>query len=205
MSSSTVLAATEGCTSSTFGAEASRVTAVKSFSGLENAGPGARVPRMATTQNSAAASDARTTLFVRQPVRIPPDEVNLAFLGLLLLAIQAELLDHRGVAYRVHDRVLAAVVAVLVPVPARHAEHVVRPPVDSRVSGDGVAATLDTDVDGIDVLPVRLRLLARPQELRADRHGRPDRAAGRRVDELDDDAVVGTAGLLAQAIERVAH
>src|ERR1044071_4381110 len=137
------------------------------------------------------SSSSRIALPVRQPVRVPSHELDLAFPGLALLAIEPELLDHRQVADRVDDRVFPGVVAVLVPVPARHREDVAPRPVEALLADRGVAVAFGADVDGARVLAMRKELLAGTQDLRTDRHRRADRAAGCRIHEFDDHAVVG--------------
>ena len=92
---------------------------------------------------------------------------------------------------------------VLVEVPRRHDERVLRPPVEPRPRDDAAPAALDDVVDRPADVPVRLCVLTSTQQRCEARDGRHRGPAVQRVRVLDRDPIVGAAvRVLGQRLQR---
>src|SRR5262245_63229854 len=121
----------------------------------------------------------------------------------LLFAVEAERLDHRTVADREEDRVLAAAILVRVLRPARQRDDVAFRPVEGLAVDDGPAlAAHDMEHRASRDAP-GLQLLALAQELDAAGNGRRHRSAGLRLRGFERDAFVGRSFGGAQGLQRL--
>src|SRR5262249_15153564 len=100
----------------------------------------------------------------------------------------------------VEESILLAGIAVRAPGPAGHGEDIIPRPFQTLPIDLGIALTLEHAVDRACGLAMRLRPFIRPQELRAEGHGRHHRPAGDRVDIFENDAVVRAAGVIAELL-----
>src|SRR6266850_6872744 len=120
-----------------------------------------------------------------------------------LLAVEAEGLEHRAVADREQDRVLAAGVRVGVLRPGGQRDDVALLPVEGLAFDHAAPLALHDMEHRAAGDAARLQLLALADQLHAARHRRHHRAAGLRVGVLERDALAGRAVAIAQRVQRL--
>src|ERR1044071_2765294 len=119
----------------------------------------------------------------------------------LLLAVEAERAHERLVAHRENNRRLFMAVFVAVRLPHRRDERIALLPVEALVPDERYAAASEDIIDRRARVAVRERLLARADHLDRAVERRQRGPAGQRIDVIENDAVVGIAGPLADAFE----
>ena len=113
-------------------------------------------------------------------------------------AQHGQILDRKKDGIRVRRRV-----RVLVQRPGRQSDDVALAPFELLPVDDRRAVALDDIIHGAAGMAVRLGAFAGPQQLDHAGHRRQHRAAGLRMTVLQQDAVEGTALMVAQRCERL--